>query len=136
MAHKVKPGSFADKRRGTRQERGYGAAWDKARRETLRDDGGLCQPCLRAGRVTPNCNTVDHVINKAEWQRRHGTLDGVDAPSNRQTICAPCHRAKTQTEAARARAGGVEKSTAPLHRTELIGEFMRAQVSGVGGVKS
>jgi 5-methylcytosine-specific restriction protein A len=88
---------FADKRRGTRHERGYGSEWDRLRLEILRRDKGLCQPCLRLDRVTRG-NIVDHIVPKAE--------DGTDDPANLQTICKPCHTAKTAAEAQRARGRG------------------------------
>lgn len=78
--------------RGSRHERGYGTAWDKLRERILRRDAGLCQPCMRRGHVTPGCRTVDHKVNKAQG--------GTDDDANLQAICEPCHRAKTQAEAA------------------------------------
>ncbi|MGK3335011.1 HNH endonuclease, partial [Escherichia coli] len=50
---------------------------------------GLCQLCLRAG-VVREAKTVDHIIPKA-----HG---GSDADSNLQSLCWPCHKAKTARE--------------------------------------
>lgn len=103
-AHKVREGSFADKRRGSRHERSYGSDWDKRRVEILQRDKGLCQVSLRKGLVVP-ATQVDHIINKAEWRRRFGTLDGVDDPTNLQAISAAEHRLKTQAEAAQGRGG-------------------------------
>ncbi|MDY0748517.1 HNH endonuclease [Paucibacter sp. R3-3] len=139
MDHKVKPGSFADSRRGSRHERGYGTAWDKLRRQILRRDAGLCQPCLRNGVTTPSCRTVDHVLAKA--------AGGTDEPSNLQTICTDCHASKTAAEAVQARAGGLpvapapeaqtpggaRKSGASSLRTDRLVEFSRAGYQG-GGV--
>lgn len=93
-AHWVRPGTFADRTRGTRQQRGYGAEWDRSRARVLSRDGGLCQPCLRAGHTTM-ATAVDHIVNKEEG--------GTDADSNLQAICKPCHAHKTGQEAARAR---------------------------------
>ncbi|MES2959789.1 MAG: HNH endonuclease [Pseudomonadota bacterium] len=93
-AHKVLPGRFADKRRGTRHQRGYGTAWDHKRVEILKRDAGLCQPCLRAYRITPG-NTVDHIVPKFEG--------GSDEELNLQTICVDCHGDKTLAEALRGR---------------------------------
>lgn len=152
--HKVKAGSFADKRRGSRHERGYGTAWDKARAQTLAEQGGLCQPHLRRGQVVPGCNTVDHIVAKA-----HG---GTDEASNRQTICRHCHGIKSAVEALLARGlpvdvdpavlasltppgvalggargptpGGGEKSGALMLGTDLQGKFSRAGYSDGGGV--
>jgi len=84
-------GGWADQRRGSSNQRGYGAQWQKQRRQVLQQQGGICQPCLRRGHVTPGCNEVDHIINKAQG--------GDDSPENLQTICTTCHKAKTASEA-------------------------------------
>lgn len=97
-AHRVRAGQWADSRRGSRQARSYGAEWDRKRLAVIARDDGLCQPCLREERVTRG-DEVDHIVNKAEWRRRHGTLCGVDADINLQTNCRACHQAKTQVEA-------------------------------------
>lgn len=117
-AHKVAAGSFADKRRGSRHERGYGTAWDKTRARILRRDAGLCQACLRDGIVHPG-NEVDHKVPKAQG--------GSDADENLELICTARHRAKTQREA---QGRGGEISAAPASRTEPPAAFFRAQVSG------
>ena len=88
------PRGWADKRRGSRHERGYGSEWDKLRKVILRRDKGLCQPCLEAGRPRP-ARAVDHVIPKV--------AGGTDDPSNLQAICNECHKAKTQRERHRGR---------------------------------
>lgn len=95
--HPVREGSFADRRRGTRHERGYGSQWDRIREQVLQRDCGLCQTCQRAGLLTP-ATQVDHIVNKAQWRRLHGGLAGVDGLTNLQAICVPCHRAKTAQE--------------------------------------
>jgi len=76
--------------RGTRHERGYGYAWQKRRALALQRDAHLCQPCWRDGRVT-QASEVDHITPKH--------LDGEDDFDNLQSICTPCHKAKTQAEA-------------------------------------
>lgn len=81
---------WADERRGSAADRGYGAEWQRMRAETIRDQHGLCQPCMRRGRTTPFA-AVDHRIPKARG--------GTDHPTNRQCICSPCHKAKTAAEA-------------------------------------
>lgn len=91
-------GTFADRRRGTRHERGYGTAWDKLRRQVLQRDAGLCQVCARAGRVM-RAHAVDHVVPKA--------AGGTDDQDNLQAICRPCHDAKTSEEKRQGR--GVQK---------------------------
>ncbi len=70
----------------SRHERGYGTAWDKLRKLVLQRDKHLCQPCQRARRVTP-ATQVDHITPKAKG--------GTDELTNLQSICAPCHEAKT-----------------------------------------
>ncbi|MDU6990873.1 MAG: HNH endonuclease signature motif containing protein [Escherichia coli] len=73
----------------SRHQRGYGSKWDVIRVRVLQRDKGLCQLCLRAG-VAREAKTVDHIIPKA-----HG---GTDADSNLQSLCWPCHKAKTARE--------------------------------------
>ncbi len=79
----------------TRQERGYGASWGRARRAALARDKHLCQPCFATGRVTV-ATQVDHILPKAKG--------GTDELSNLQSICVPCHKSKTIKDA-----GGVAK---------------------------
>lgn len=74
-------------------KRGYGTAWRKLRLQAMRRDHWLCQPCQAKGRVTP-ATECDHVIPKANG--------GTDTLNNVQGICAPCHKAKTELEAAQA----------------------------------
>lgn len=95
----VQPGSFADSSRGNRHERGYGNEWSKARLRILQRDGGLCQICLSKGVVNYCAGRkygaqVDHIIPKFEG--------GTDDDDNLQTVCVPCHKAKTASESARA----------------------------------
>ena len=87
--HKVSIGSFADRSRGTRHERGYGTAWVKTRARIMKRDHGLCQVCARKGLVTV-ATQVDHIVNKASG--------GSDDDDNLQAICTPCHDAKTALE--------------------------------------
>jgi 5-methylcytosine-specific restriction protein A len=89
--------SFADPRRGSRHERGYGREWDKTRQRVLFRDEGLCQPCLRRDCVTV-ATQVDHIVPKAE--------NGGEEDANLQSICTPCHDEKSRQEAARARQRG------------------------------
>jgi 5-methylcytosine-specific restriction protein A len=70
-------------------ERGYGYAWRKVRNLALRRDKGLCQSCLSQGRVRV-AREVDHIIRKAEG--------GDDSLANLQSLCTPCHEAKTRDE--------------------------------------
>ena len=92
------PGSFADRSRGTRQERGYGGSWEKTRERILKRDNGLCQECLRNGVLTavgdkPYSAWCDHIVPKAEG--------GTDDDNNLQTLWRDCHKTKTDTEKAR-----------------------------------
>jgi 5-methylcytosine-specific restriction protein A len=89
-----KIGRFADSNRGSRHERGYGSEWVKIRRQVLSRDKGLCQVCLAAGRYRP-AKAVDHVVSKS--------AGGSDDERNLQSICDPCHKAKTAAESAEAR---------------------------------
>lgn len=136
--HKRAAGSFADKQRGSRHERGYGTAWDKTRARIMKRDTGLCQPSLRHGMVVMAI-AVDHIIPKARG--------GSDDDDNLQAISAAVHAAKTAAEGRGAvwdeaghfaeRGRGVQMSTAHPSRTEPLVKFFRAQVledfSGVTG---
>lgn len=64
-------------------------AWKRVRRAALARDGHRCVKCGAPA------NEVDHVVNRA--------AGGRDELANAQTLCTPCHRAKTQAEAAGAR---------------------------------
>lgn len=110
--HGVRAGQFADRSRGTRQERGYGADWDRRRLRILKRDCGICQceECKSLNRLL-SATQVDHRINKAEWRRQFGSLAGVDDDSNLRAINADCHKRKTAREAAQGRGG--EKSRRP-----------------------
>ena len=80
--------------RESRQARGYGSEWEKARKRVMQRDAGLCQPCIAQGRTTP-AHAVDHVTPKFEG--------GTDHETNLQAICGDCHREKTAAESRRAR---------------------------------
>ena len=87
--------------RGTSTERGYGTRWRKLRTIAMRRDHWLCQPCRRAGKVTP-ATECDHITPKAKG--------GTDSLNNLQAICAPCHKEKTQAEAAEAQGRRIKPS--------------------------
>ncbi len=94
-AHKrVAPGSFADRARGSRHERGYGSQWDRLRASVMARDAGLCVPCRVMGRASP-ARAVDHVVPKSQG--------GTDELDNLQAICIDCHREKTARESAQGR---------------------------------
>ncbi|MCU2440099.1 HNH endonuclease [Enterobacter hormaechei subsp. steigerwaltii] len=73
----------------SRKQRGYGASWDKTRIRILKRDKGLCQECLRRGAIT-EASCVDHVRALA-----HG---GDASDANLESLCSPCHSAKTARE--------------------------------------
>ncbi len=94
------PRSWQDNRRGSRQERGYGADWDRLRLRILQRDGYICrcQDC-RGGEIRLRPATeVDHIVSKAQWQINRGTLEGVDNDSNLQAINRDCHIKKTAAD--------------------------------------
>lgn len=96
----ARSGKFADRFRGSRQSRGYGAGWEAKRQAVFARDNGLCQECLRMGIITApvgRSRICDHIVPKAEG--------GSDDQSNLQTLCKPCSDRKTADEAARARRG-------------------------------
>lgn len=85
--------------KASRHERGYGTEWDRLREQILKRDKYVCvcQGCRAAGRVLPATH-VDHIINKATWNKTRGTLVGVDHPSNLQSMNVDCHKLKTLLE--------------------------------------
>lgn len=90
QAHKAQSSGWNRYDRGSRHVRGYGAQWEKIRKQVLGRDHGLCRVCLAIGRVTP-ATAVDHIIPKSRG--------GGDDLGNLQAICDSCHRVKTQAEA-------------------------------------
>ncbi|MBC7618294.1 MAG: HNH endonuclease [Candidatus Saccharibacteria bacterium] len=80
---------FADRSRGTRQERGYGAEWERLRKIVLRRDKGLCQVCLAEKRIG-RAYAVDHIKPKSQG--------GTDDLDNLQGICKAHHATKTARE--------------------------------------
>lgn len=75
--------------KGSRHERGYGAAWVRQRELALKRDCYLCRPCSEQGRVTP-AREVDHIQPKEQG--------GTDELANLQSICRACHADKTSAE--------------------------------------
>lgn len=59
-------------------------------RRAVLDEEPLCRACL-AQNVTRASVEVDHIVPLH--------LGGSDRRSNKQGLCAPCHRAKTAAEA-------------------------------------
>lgn len=81
----------------SRHQRGYGSSWDKLRKVVIERDKGLCQMCIKAGRITPG-KEVDHIVSKAEAKRLGWTTAQMDGLSNLKLCCPPCHAAKTEEE--------------------------------------
>ena len=73
------------------------AKWQAVRRVVLARDRGLCVACGATGHVAL-ARDVDHRVPL--WQGG-AALD----PANLQSLCVPCHKAKTAAEAG-LRAGG------------------------------
>lgn len=81
----------------SRQERGYGAEWDRLRKKVIERDKGLCQACIKEGRVTPG-KDVDHVVSRARAKQLGWSKERTECLANTQYLCRPCHLAKTERE--------------------------------------
>lgn len=81
----------------SRHSRGYGTEWEKIRRLVIERDKGLCQACLAKGRVAMG-RDVDHVVPKDKAKKLGWSDAQVNALSNLQYLCEPCHKAKTVKE--------------------------------------
>lgn len=77
-------------RPGVVVERKRGWAGVQDRRRIRERDCGLCQECKRQGRTTAGY-PVDHIVPL--W------AGGSDEDSNKETLCEPCHDAKSAREA-------------------------------------
>lgn len=77
-------------------ERKRGSAGVRDRERIRARDCGLCQECKRQGRTTVGY-PVDHIVALADG--------GSDSDDNKETLCQPCHDAKSALEA-KARARG------------------------------
>ena len=75
----------------TATTRTRGSTWMSIRERIFERDCGLCVHCAKAGHVTP-ATQVDHV--------RPLEQGGTDTDDNLQSLCEPCHEAKTKAEAA------------------------------------
>lgn len=82
----------------SRQSRGYDAEWQKVRKVVMERDGGLCQPCRKAGTLGVLAHAVDHITSKAKAKKLGWDRKRTDHPSNLQAICEPCHKRKTAEE--------------------------------------
>lgn len=123
--HESKHRRQEDQRRGSRQERGYGAAWDRLRLEILERDGYLCQIGRGRGGCTIDATEVDHRIAKADG--------GTDDEANLQAACHTCHARKTGQEEARRRG-----AARPVSRTDNPGggsKFLKIPPRTAPGVR-
>jgi 5-methylcytosine-specific restriction enzyme A len=73
----------------SRQARGYGAAWERTRREVMVEEP-VCRICGQRPSAM-----VDHIVPKAEG--------GTDERSNLRGVCKRCHQVKSAREGARGR---------------------------------
>ena len=90
LAHAKHKDQRADERRGSAASRGYNSRWRKARETWLRRHP-LCVRCQATGDVTA-ATVVDHIVpHKGDSALFWNT-------GNWQSLCKPCHDAKTATE--------------------------------------
>jgi 5-methylcytosine-specific restriction protein A len=75
-------------------QRGYDVDWRAVRKQHLAEEP-YCRACMQLGRETIAA-MVDHIQTIRDAPERR--LD----PSNLQSLCYPCHNAKTQRERRRA----------------------------------
>lgn len=67
--------------------RGYGARWQRYR-EWFLTQHRLCAECWSQGRLT-EATVVDHI------EPHRGDYEKFWRPENHQSLCLPCHQAKT-----------------------------------------
>ena len=72
-----------DRERGTRQQRGYDAAWQRVRLVVLAEEP-LCTFCAHAG-LTTAATEVDHIDGNSRNNER----------TNLRALCKCCHSART-----------------------------------------
>lgn len=84
----------------SRHERGYGTAWTKTRERILQRDFGICQPCLRRGKMHLG-NEVDHIVSRAEARKRGLSKVWTESDDNLETTCREAHKIKTAEEIGR-----------------------------------
>lgn len=89
---KPEPRQAWQQRTGPTVERIRGRAGMRQRKAHLTAEP-MCRTCYAQGIVTIEALEVDHITPLAEG--------GTDTHDNRQTLCKPCHRAKTAQEASR-----------------------------------
>ena len=81
----------------SRHERNYGYAWEKLRKKVIERDKGLCQPCLKANRIT-RFQAVDHITSRARAKQLGWPESRTESVDNCQCICDDCHSKKTEEE--------------------------------------
>lgn len=104
-----------DRYRGTSASRGYDSEWKRVRVLALKRDKYLCQHCLAAGFVTP-AKDVDHIVPLNIAPERRLDL------SNLQSLCRPCHRAKTELDKAIPRQDAAQS---PTNAARGVGDEIR-----------
>lgn len=87
-AHQAEDYRRQDERRGNSAARGYDARWRKRRACGLAQEP-LCRECRKRGLVV-EATERDHIIAKSDG--------GSDGDENIQSLCKPCHSAKTARE--------------------------------------
>lgn len=84
----------------SRQSRGYGPEWEKARKQVIERAKGMCEECARQGRVGPG-RDVDHIVSRAKAKVLRWSEARTEALSNLQYLCRTCHEEKTARETGR-----------------------------------
>ena len=104
-----------DAQRGSSTERGYDAAWRRARRDFLTANPACVGYGERQGMCGARATEADHVVSVREAPdlRLHW--------SNLRPYCKHCHSARTATEQSFGRAGGVPTHTSAHTRTPKDG---------------
>lgn len=83
------------------------AEWQRAREFVTLRSGGLCEACLKQGRVEPGLE-IDHIIELTErnWQDWNVAYN----PDNLQNLCKPCH----DTKHGRVQETGLDQFVSPV----------------------
>jgi len=84
---------FSGKPQASAHARGYGVPWRRLRQLKLNRDP-LCEHCKARGIINPG-EQVDHIVPLSEG--------GEHDLANLQTLCGPCHWAKTRRDVQRRR---------------------------------